>query len=594
MRFSVLGPLLAEADDGTPLVLARPSQRSTLAVLLLHAGQPPTRRQLIDALWGDHPPADADTALRVRMREVRRALQAPSRLVTHHSGYQIMIQPGELDVVSFRTLAAHGRDALDSGCMQDAARLLAQACGLWRDPPLADLPDTPLMGVLATALLEQRRDTEELLIDARLALGQDHEVLADARELLAADALREHPHVQLMLALYRCGQKAAALAAYTRLRELTVREFGQDPGPEAQALLGQILSDSPDLMFRPRLVDVSAATRPAWTPVCQLPAAPPDFTGRMTAIETLVRRMTGTDLAVTVITGPPGSGKTALAVRAAHLAGARFPDGQLFAALGGPSRDRQPLDIVGELLRSLGVPPGRVPDDLAERAALYRSVLAGRRVLVLADDAATAAQVRPLLPGTAGSAVLVTSSSRLADLEGASCLSVSGLDLDEALVFLGKIAGNGRVAAEPAAAAAIVSACAGLPLALRIAGARLAADPGRRLADLAAAVSDTGRLLGELAIGDLSVSRRLDLSWRALDPSSQRALRTLAQAGPNDLPDSVVLSAAAGATSVAQALRDSGLIVQDPQTGFYRVAPLAGWHAAAQPGPSADEECAAS
>jgi DNA-binding SARP family transcriptional activator/energy-coupling factor transporter ATP-binding protein EcfA2 len=549
---------------------------------------------LTDALWGDHPPADAETALRVRMREVRRALQAPGRLVTHRSGYQIMIQPGELDVASFRSLAAHGRAALDIGCTEDAARLLGQACRLWRDPPLADLPDTPLMGMLATALLEQRRDAEELLMDARLALGQHHEVLAGARELIAAEALREHPHVQLMLALYRCGQKAAALAAYTRLRELTVREFGQDPGPEAQALLAQILSDSPDLMFRPRLVAVSAAGRPAWAPVCQLPAPPPDFTGRVAAIEALARRLPAADLAVTVITGPPGSGKTALAVRAAHLASGKFPDGQLFAALGGPSRNRQPLDILGELLRSLGVPPSRVPEDLAERAALYRSVLAGRRVLVLADDAATAAQVRPLLPGTAGSAVLVTSSSRLADLEGASCLSVSGLDMDEAVVLLGKIAGKSRVEAEPAAAAAIVSACAGLPLALRIAGARLAADPGRRLADLAAAVSDTNRLLGELAIGDLSVSRRLDRAWRALDPSSQQALRTLAQAGPHDLPDSVVLSAAAGATSVAQALRDSGLIVQNPETGHYRIAPLAGWHAAAQPVPSTDEECAAS
>lgn len=267
MRFSVLGPLLAEADDGTPLVFARPSQRSTLAVLLLHAGHPPTRTLLIDALWGDHPPADAEAALRVRMCEVRRILAAPGRLVTHRFGYQIMIEPGQLDSASFRSLAARGRAALDGGRTDEAARLLQQACGLWRDPPLADLPDTPLMRLLATALLEQRRDAEELLIDARLSLGQHLEVLAQVRECIAADALREHPHVQLMLALYRCGQKTAALAAYTRLREMTVREFGQDPGPEAQALLGQILSDSPDLMFKPRLTTVSGATRPALTPL---------------------------------------------------------------------------------------------------------------------------------------------------------------------------------------------------------------------------------------------------------------------------------------------------------------------------------------
>jgi len=228
------------------------------------------------------------------------------------------------------------------------------------------------------------------------------------------------------------------------------------------------------------------------------------------------------------------------------------------------------------------VPAARVPPGLAEQAALYRTLLAGRRVLVLADDAASAAQVRPLLPGTAGTAVLVTSSSQLADLEGASCLAVSGLSADEAIALLGKIAGQLRVDAEPDAAGAIVTACAGLPLAVRIAGARLAADPARPLAELASAVSDNQRLLGELSIGDLSVSQRLDRSWRALDARSQRALRTLALAGGNDLPDAVVQSAA-GTTSVTQTLRDAGLIIVDPETGNYRVAPLADRHAAVQP-----------
>ena len=584
MRFSVLGPLLAEADDGTQLVLRRPSQRSTLAVLLLHAEQPPTRSLLIDALWGDSPPGDADTALRVRIRDLRRALVGHDRLITHQSGYQIMIGPGEFDAASFRDLAAHGRAALDSASAEDAARLLAQACDLWRDPPLADLPDTPRMRLTATALLEQRRDVREWLIDARLALGQHHEVLAQIRGIVAADPLAEHPHVQLMLALYRCGQKSAALAAYSRMRDLTAREFGQDPGPEARALLIQMLDDSPDLLFRPSPLAADGYGGPAWTPVCQLPAPPPDFTGRVAAIEALARRMpAAAGPAVSVITGPPGAGKTSLAVKIAHLASTEFPDGQLFAGLGGASQPRAPLDILGELLRSLGVPPARTPPGLAERAAFYRSVLAGRKILLVADDAASAAQVRPLLPGTAGSAVLVTSSLRLADLEGASRLSVTGLDPDEAVVLLGKIAGRHRVEAEPAAAAAIATACAGLPLALRIAGARLAGSPAQRLADLAGAVSDPGKLLGELTIGDLSVSRRLDKAWLALDLSSRRALRQLAMAGLRDMPDSVVLSAAAGAQTVAQALTDASLLIQNPDTGYYRMAPLTEWHAAAQP-----------
>ncbi len=271
MRFSVLGPLLAWADDGSPLVISRPSQRSTLAVLLLHAAQPPTRTLLIDALWGDNPPADADTALRVRMSDLRRALGDGDRLVTHPSGYRLILKPGELDSATFASLSSHGRAALDSGRPVDADRLLSEAAALWRDPPLADLPDTPLMGLVRTALMEERRDVREWLIDARLALGQHHGALAEIRACIAADPLAEHPHVQLMLALYRGGQKAAALATYTRLRDLTVREFGQDPGPEARALLEQMLADSPELMTPPR-------TQPADVPdpepaaACRAPA----------------------------------------------------------------------------------------------------------------------------------------------------------------------------------------------------------------------------------------------------------------------------------------------------------------------------------
>jgi DNA-binding SARP family transcriptional activator len=266
MRFRILGPLLAEADDGIPLVLARPSQRSTLAVLLLHAGQPPTRSQLIDALWGDNPPADADTALRVRMRDVRRVVGSCGRLVTHQSGYQVLVQPGELDAETFRELAACGRAALDAGRTADAAARLTRAAGLWRSPPLADLPDTPVMQLARMALLEQRRDVQEWLIDARLALGLHHDALAEIRACIAAEPLAEHPHVQLMLALYRCGQKSAALAAYGRLRDLTVREFGQDPGPEARELLVQMLADSPDLMYRPKPLAASESRAAACWP----------------------------------------------------------------------------------------------------------------------------------------------------------------------------------------------------------------------------------------------------------------------------------------------------------------------------------------
>jgi DNA-binding SARP family transcriptional activator len=590
MRFRILGPLLAEADDGAALALPRPSQRATLAVLLLHAPQPASKSLLIDAIWGDSPPGDADTALRVRMRDLRRGLAGyGSRIETRAAGYQIIVGPGELDADDFQAFLGRGRKALDSGSPEDAARMLEQACRLWREPPLADVPDTPLSRAAAIALLDQWREAREWLTDARLALGQHHELVSQIRAAVAADPLSEHAHVQLMLALYRCGQKVAALDAYSRLRELTTREFGQDPGPEASEMLRQILDDSPALEYRPRPLAAVAGPRPAWTPLRQLPAPPPDFTGRAPVIEELARRMPASSMAVSVLTGPPGVGKTALAVRAAHLATEAFPDGQLYLSLGGRSDPRTPLELLGELLRSLGVPPGSVPAAMAERAALYRSMLAGRRVLVLADDAANAGQVRPLLPGSEGTAVLVTSSRRLADLEGARTIEVGPLSQSESVAMLAKVAGSKRLTAEPSSAAAIAKVCDGLPLALRIAGARLAASPALRVSDLAAELRRdlvTGRgILAELAVGDLSVARRLGEAWQALSLEARHSLWLLARARRASCPEWLVCAVADGSAAIVQELADASLIRQELSTGRYELAPLIGTFALAQAAP---------
>jgi DNA-binding SARP family transcriptional activator len=596
VRFSILGPLLAEADDGTQLPLSRPSQRATLATLLLHAVRPATKAQLIEALWGDSAPGDADTALRVRMRDLRRAMAGHDRIETHQAGYRIVLQPGELDVENFMAVVGHGRAALDGGDAGNAARLLEQACRLWRAPPLADVPDTPPLRTVTTALLAQWRDAREWLTDARLALGQHHEMLSQIRAVIAADPLPEHPHVQLMLALYRSGQKAGALDAYSRLRELTTREFGQEPGPEAREILAQILDDSPALEFRRRgLVTSGPGPGTVWTPLRQLPAPPPDFTGRVAAIEALARRMPATDLpasgmTVTVLAGPPGIGKTALAVQAAHLASDAFPDGQLYIGFGGRGAPRPPADALAELLRSLGVPPGGVPEALGERAALYRSVLAARRVLVVADDVTAAAQVRPLLPGSPGCAVLVTSGSRLADLEGAQRIEVGPLSQDEAVAFLAKVVGAERVAAEPAAATALAAGCASLPLALRIAGARLAARPARELADVVAALASPGGMLAELAVGDLSVMSRLRQAWQALDHDARHALWLLAHARLAIVPGWLVTAVTASSYAAAHALTDSCLLMPDGASGSYQLAPLIESFALAQPPPRAERE----
>jgi hypothetical protein len=411
-------------------------------------------------------------------------------------------------------------------------------------------------------------------------------MLSQIRAVIAGDPLPEHPHVQLMLALYRCGQKAAALDAYTRLRELTTREFGQEPGPEARQLLAQILDDSPALEFRPRaLAATGQDPRPVWTPLCQLPAPAPDFTGRVAAIEALARRMPASEMAVTVVTGPPGVGKTALAVQAAHLASEAFPDGQLYVGFGGRGEPRQPTDVLGEMLRSLGVPAASVPDAMPERAALYRSLLAGRRVLMLADDVTAAAQVRPLLPGSPGCAVLVTSSSRLADLEGAHGIEVGPMSQDEAVAFLGKIIGSDRLAADPSSAAAIASACDGLPLALRVAGARLAASPALRLVDLAGVLSTPAGLLAELTVGDLSVAGRLSDAWQALGLHARHSLWLLAQARLAIVPGWLASAVTADAYVAARPLTDSCLLMPDGTSGNYQLAPLLETFALAQRAP---------
>lgn len=252
MRFLLLGPLIVQADDGTAVPLPRRSQRSTLAVLLLNSRWPITREELIGSLWPeDAAAASADTALRTRVSDLRRIL-GRDRIVTTAAGYAIALREGEADFVNFDRLARLGRAALDSGHVEEADQLLSRACALWREPALLDLPDTAPIHLTRTALLDARRLAAEGLIDARLELGCHRELLTQIRACIALSPLHEHPHVQLMLALYRSGQKAMALEAFTRLREITTRDLGQDPGPEAQLLLGAILADDPRLLAQAR------------------------------------------------------------------------------------------------------------------------------------------------------------------------------------------------------------------------------------------------------------------------------------------------------------------------------------------------------
>jgi DNA-binding SARP family transcriptional activator len=597
MRFAILGPLEIMDDGDSPVAVSRRLHRSTLCLLLLNAGQPCSVNSLISALWSDSPPLSPEVSLRSCVYGIRKLLPDGRRLVTHPSGYLMQVNPGELDLHSFSDLVSRGRDALDSGNPLDAATSLAQALDLWRDPPVADLPEVSDKG----KLLDQRREAQDALMDARLALGRHRQVLSELRSVVTADPLREHAWAQLMTALYRCGARAEALAAFGRLRMTLVTTYGIEPGPELQDLHRKVLADDPALMPRlaptllaapvlqgthhdPPMALPPSTDLPAWPgqvrPACQLPASVADFTGRGAELKELLNRLPAEGMAVTVLSGMPGAGKTELAVHAAHLARPAFPDGQLCAWLDDGGLARDPQVVLGELLRGLGVPAGDIPISRFEREAMYRSVLAGRRVLVLIDGAMSAAQVRPLLPSTAGSAALVTSRSRLADLDGAKVIELNGMQQEDAVSLLADIAGREPTAASAEAAAAIAASCGCLPLAIRIAGARLADDPDLSMDSLAESLASEGQRLDELALGDQSVRARLASAAQALNGSARTVLALLSAAGHRDTPGWLIASLLddPGAGLIAPALTNAGLLHRVPDPGqngtAYRMHPL--------------------
>lgn len=607
MRFAMLGPLEISGDDGTVVAVSRRLHRHTLSLLLLSAGQPCSAGDLISGLWGDEPPLSPDVSLRSCVYGIRKLLPDPGRLRTHAAGYLITAGPGELDLHDFRDLARRGRAALDDGDPELAATLLADAVGLWREPPLADLP--PIAE--KERLIGQFNEAQDALMDARLALGRHRQALGELRSVVAADPLREHAWAQLILALYRSGARAEALGAFGRLRMTLVSAYGIEPGPELQDLHRQVLTDDPALMsWAGKPAQLRPAFQQAAQPPCQLPAAVPDFTGREAELAELRGRLSGDGMPVTVLTGMPGAGKTALAVRAAHQVRASFPDGQLYALLDDAGRARDPQVVLAELLRGIGVPPDTIPAAGFEREALYRSALAGRRVLVLADGASSAAQVRPLLPGTPGSAVLVTSRARLADLDGVRLIEIGGLPPADSARLVSLISGrrpavplrsarpvraedvgpqSGRNASARTADAgypgvldplmSIAAACGYLPLALRIAGARLAADPDLDIADLARLLADETQLLDQLVVGDISVRARLAAAVQSAGGPARRVLALLA-ASPRDTPGPLIgtLLDEPDARLVAMALANAGLLRRVTggagKTASYRMHPL--------------------
>jgi len=566
MRFRLLGPLEVLVGDDWRAIGA-PKWRSVLAALLIHSGQIVSADTLISEVWGDEPPARAANLVSIYVLRLRRLMADADNLVlvTRAPGYQLRVTAQDTDALLFETLVRDGRRAYGAGDPQAAARLLAEALGLWHGRPLADVPPTPLVEAEAERLSELRLGAVELRITAELALGGHDQGVAELRRLLADHPLREGLWLLLMRALDRAGRHAEALEVYGQARGAISAQLGVDPGAELRQLHAELLAK--DTAAPAGIITVSIPggamlapggrtppetpplgglpappsppgpatggrwpTSPPGPPPAQLPADVVDFTGRDEQVERLAELLSHAGEAessdpgavrIAVVAGTGGLGKTSLAVHAAHRVRGSFPDGQLYVDLLGATPDPVPPgDVLARFLRDLGVDGRDIGVDEAERAARYRTTLAGRRILVVLDNARDAAQVRPLLPGTASSAVLVTTRSRMPDLASTRLVDLNVLDDDDALKLFVKVVGEQRAAAEPEATAELLEACAGLPLAIRICAARLATRSGWTIAAMAARLRDVHRRLDEMRVGDLAVRASFQVSFASLPAST--------------------------------------------------------------------------
>ncbi|MET8998592.1 tetratricopeptide repeat protein [Amycolatopsis sp. NPDC004169] len=519
IELRVLGPFEVDAGDG-PLDAGGPRLRAMLALLAAHAGRPVSVSLFVSELWGPEPPPDAERTVRTYVSRLRRALPAAAGLIgTRAPGY-VLLEPDTVDAVRFRKLARDGRAALTGGAALLARERLTAALDLWRGRAYDEFDGIAALELERTRLVRERLDAVQDRVDADLSAGAGGELVAELTDLTAAHAGHERLWGQLMTALYRAGRQADALDAFRRARHELVEHAGVEPSAELTAIQHRILAHDPRLQAAPT-GPVPVATRPA-----QLPPAVGGFAGRAPELAALDAAAAGIDgeVVVLAICGTAGVGKTALAVRWAHRVAARFPDGQLYVNLQG--FDPGGVLAAGEALRGVltafGVSADRQPDTLQAQVALYRSLTAGKRVLVVLDNARDAAHVRPLLPAGPGCAVVVTSRDDLAGLvarDGARRIALDVLAPGEAVALLRRLVGD-RIAA-PAELADLAVQCARLPLALRVA-AELVARRGRvGLEDLA----DERHRLDLLDAGaDAETAVRAVFSWseRHLPPAANR------------------------------------------------------------------------
>ena len=566
LRVGVLGPLRVWRGE-TVVDLGPVQQRVVLAVLALQAGRPVGRQQMINAVWGGDQPRNAVNLVQRHVSGLRRVLEperpghSPSGLlVWTEVGYQLTLPKGALDLDVFEGELGRARAARAAGQLREAAYALHSALGLWRGP-VCDGLSSPFLDAQADRLDESRISVLEERIELDLAIGVHADLIAELRDLVAEHPLRERLYGLLMLALYRAGRQADALAAFRDARRQLREELGVEPAAPLQRLHQQILAADPELVAATATevtADVGAMTGTRRPLPAQLPHQIPDFTGRhaeLDQLDSLVaadRESIGTGVVITSISGTAGVGKTALAVHWAHRISEEFPDGQLYVNLRGfdpTGSAMKPAEAIRGFLDAFGVTPQQLPTSLEAQAALYRSLLAGRRVLILLDNAADEDQVRPLLPGSPGCLVIVTSRNELPGLivtEGAQPVLVDLMSIPEARQLLSRRIGENRVAAEAQAVDNIIALCARLPLALMLVAARAATHPGFRLSALAAELSEAGGSLDAFDSEDQATNVRAVFSWsyQRLSVSGQRLFRLLGLHFGPDISTPAVVSLA--------------------------------------------------
>jgi DNA-binding SARP family transcriptional activator/Flp pilus assembly protein TadD len=582
IRFRLLGPL--RLWDGAAWVpVAAAQQRVVLALLLLGEGGVVTTYRLIDEIWGARQPRAADSVLRGYVMRLRRKLGGGRHgpLRTRTGGYELAIPAEDVDAGVFERLVADGRRALAAGDGPTAAAGMAEALALWHGEPLADVPATVTVETHVRRLVELRLTVVEEWSELLLDLGRPTEVANALQRLVEEHPLREQLWTSLIRALDCGGRRGEALAAFDRARRILIAELGLEPSAQLRAVHEAVLAGTRH----------GSGPAAGWRAPRQLPAKVPGFVGRgryLTQLDRLLSVDPGP--LVVCLTGTAGVGKTSLAVHWAHRVADRFPDGQLFVNLrgydpSGPGLD--PAAALRSVLESLQVPSGRIPTGVDAAAALYRSLLADRRILVVLDDARNAEQVRPFLPGTPGGVVVVTTRTELPGLAIAGGARLVPLDLmgaDEARQVLASRLGARRVAAETQAVGDIVAHCAGLPLALAVVAIRAATRPGRALStvagELAAALTPEpdgttpAAALDPFASGDPNTDLRTVFSWsyRALTGPAARLFRLLAVHPGRDVTEPVAAALAdVGAARVRALLAELTRVnlLAEPVAGRY-------------------------